>query len=146
MIHWKNFTLFAIVTLISIGYKPFFENKNGTTIGKNLLKIKVESINLKKTTLIQILLRNIFNIIPGIVSIYLMISIFNQPEFASLTTYKKYAKIISHSGSLSIFNNICMLIYFIDVLFIWMDDKNRSLHDRIGNTLVTVNVENKSNQ
>ena len=142
VIHWKNFPLFAIVSLISIAYKPFFENKYGASLGKKALRLKVVTFAEKKPRFAQILLRNIFNILPGIISIYLMSIIFNQPEFAAITTYKKYARLITHSGSMNIFNNSYMVLYFADAIFLWMDDYNRSLHDRIGKTIVIRTLRN----
>src|SRR4051812_19711680 len=58
--------LSTIMSLVVIAYKPFMEYRYGATIGKMALTLKVVDYDYKKAGLMQILLRNVFHILPAL--------------------------------------------------------------------------------
>lgn len=142
MLNWKSAALMVVFSIIPIIYKPFWEYKYGTTIGKKALKLKVVNLNHQKANLQEVLLRNIFYIGFGVINIILYLTVFAMPDFADITELSEYGMINKLSGALVWISYLSSLIYLVEFIMLVIDDKKRSLHDRIGQTYVIKTTTN----
>ncbi|HYC87298.1 MAG TPA: RDD family protein, partial [Chryseosolibacter sp.] len=69
----KSTLLLIIVTLVSTAYKPLMEYFFGATVGKMALRLKVVNTQLDRADFSEIFLRNIFNIIPSLITLVLTV-------------------------------------------------------------------------
>jgi uncharacterized RDD family membrane protein YckC len=136
MTHWKNPALYVLVSLIGLAYKPFCEFMYGYTIGKKVLKLKVVNLQYGKASLAEVLGRNIFNLTTGLVSLFLTLSVFALPGFEEVHSFMEYSTFVSQQQTLNWFGRLSSSHYLIDAIFLWTDNKKRTLHDRIGRTYV----------
>jgi uncharacterized RDD family membrane protein YckC len=83
---WKSQSIFIIVALIQLLYKPFCEYKYGATIGKRAMKLLVVNKVFTKAGLQEVVVRNIFNIISGIFFSGITLIVFNTPAFAAVNS------------------------------------------------------------
>ncbi|MBV9961350.1 MAG: RDD family protein [Parafilimonas sp.] len=133
---WKNMVVLIIISAIQLSYKPFFEYRYGATPGKMALKLKVVSYEFQKATIEQVVLRNIFHILSGLIVLGLGIYAFIQPEFSFASTSSQYAQ-IGKIGMLTLtWEGLMFVIFLIDFIFLVSSPDSRSLHDRIGRTFV----------
>lgn len=134
VIDWKSIPLFIALTLIGIAYKPFMEYQYQATLGKMAMRLVVTNYDFQTPNLQEIILRNIFHIATSITSFFITLALFNDIDFAEITTYANYQFAITKKSS--IYTNIEGLVFIISVIFMFFDDQNRTLHDKIGKTLV----------
>jgi uncharacterized RDD family membrane protein YckC len=133
---WKSLALMICLNIITIGYKPIMEYKFGATAGKMLTKISVLNYEYQPIQMSHSLLRNTFQIIPGIYSLLLAWLIYLLPEFQLTTTLDEYNN-LSNSFINEIWYIVIVTVIFIaDILFLFSDPRNRTLHDRMGQTVV----------
>lgn len=138
---WKNLPLLLFLSSVGFIYKPAMEYKYGATLGKMVLNLTVVNHQFGKANLKEILLRNIFHILGGIITLTQAISIFMDPAFEQVHSFIDYSTMLSQgsqSGSMNIQQNISMIIYFADIITLLSDKQKRSLHDRIGKTYVVI--------
>ncbi len=133
---FKDSLLLILLAIIGLLYRPFFEYKYGATPGKMLTKLSIVNYDLQKITLKQALLRNIFHIISGVISFAVSITMAQSPEFANATTYTSYAVLAGTNQIQSWNSKITGVIFIIEIIFLLRDNRNRSLHDRIAETVV----------
>jgi uncharacterized RDD family membrane protein YckC len=134
---WKSSLLLFLISVIAIAYKPFMEFTYGATLGKMVLKLRVTNTNLEKANLAEILLRNVFHIVPQLVTLLLSIGmIYNNPDFEAVDGWGDYTVFISQFSLLQYINLANGLITIVDAIMLATDEQKRSLHDRIGGTLV----------
>jgi len=134
---WKSALLLVIVTAIGIAYKPFMEFTYGATFGKMALKLKVTNTDFEKADLLEILLRNIFHIVPQLITLLLTITmVYNNPDFESVSGWGEYTTFTQQFSVLQYVNYAAGLIMIIDAIMLAADEQKRSLHDRIGGTFV----------
>ena len=136
MLNWKSSILLVLFSLIPVIYKPFWEYKYGTTIGKKVMKLRVVNLQHEKAGLQEVLLRNIFYIGFGLLNIILYLTIFAMPEFADITEFTEYGNINKLSSAIVGLSYLSSVIYLVEFIMLVVDDKKRSLHDRIGQTYV----------
>ncbi|HYV95473.1 MAG TPA: RDD family protein [Chitinophagales bacterium] len=136
LISWKSPSILAITSLISIAYKPFLEYRYGATIGKMALNLIVVNTAYQKVNLTEALTRNIFSIVLGIFSILTTFLLLNAPGFEDATTLTAYSEFSRKSTLNTGFSIFAFAVYLLDCIFLWSDDRKRSLHDRIANTYV----------
>lgn len=135
MVDWKSIPILVVSTAVSILYKPVMEYKYGATVGKMAAKIKVTNYEFQNPNLQEIILRNIFHLSSGIINLVMSLYIFSLPEFGDVETYRDYQTFVAASKS-SMLSIVLGLITIVDVLFMFSDSQNRTLHDKIGKTLV----------
>ena len=135
---WKSSILLVLVTLAAVSYKPFCEYKYGATLGKMALKLKVVNLEFNKANSTEILLRNIFHIVPPLFSLMLTLSLYAKPEFGEVRSFADYTSFSRQSTGLTFYNFFITILYLVDVVFLLTDRQNRTLHDRIGKTYVIV--------
>lgn len=133
---WKNVPLLLIVSVLSVVYKPFFEFNFGGTIGKMIMRLEVLNYRYEKAKLSRILLRNVFYLIPNILSSLITFLVFNQPDFGDIHSFTEYLRMIQTSGMVSAFNRSVFLLSIIDGFFVLITPKRKALHDLIGGTVV----------
>lgn len=134
IIDWKSIPLFIALTLIGVAYKPFMEYQYQATLGKMAMRLIVTNYDFQAPNLQEIILRNIFYIASSIISFFMTLALFNDVDFAEITTYANYQSVTKAKES--IYANITSLILIISIIFMFFDDQNRTLHDKIGKTLV----------
>ena len=132
----KSPILLAVITLISLAYKPVMEYIYGATLGKMALKLRVVDIRFEKAGLQEILLRNIFNIVPALIVLVITIGIYLSPEFKEINGFMEYSRYNSQFTSLQIINYVSYFITIVDAIVLLADSRKRSLHDKIAQTYV----------
>lgn len=136
MLNWKSAVLMVVFSIIPIIYKPFWEYKYGTTIGKKAMKLRVVNLQYEKANLQEVLLRNIFYIGFGLLNIILYLTVFANPDFADITEFMEYGMINKLSTALVWVSYLSSFIYLVEFIMLVIDEKKQSLHDRIGQTYV----------
>jgi uncharacterized RDD family membrane protein YckC len=132
----KSPILLAVITLLSLAYKPVMEYIYGATLGKMALKLRVVDAQFEKAGLQEILLRNIFNIVPSLVTLVFTVSIYLNPEFKDIDGFTEYNQYTGQFKSLRILNFVSVLITIVDAIILVSDSRKRSLHDKIAQTYV----------
>jgi uncharacterized RDD family membrane protein YckC len=132
----KSIPLLIIISLIGLVYKPFLEYRYGATVGKMALKLTVVNYDFKTISIKEALLRNVFEIGVRIYSLILAYAIFLTPGFRDVTSFKEYAVFSKSVSNGYWFSGIYAMIIIIEIIFLLNDKQKRSLHDRIGETLV----------
>lgn len=133
---WKNVPLLLGTSILSVVYKPFFEYSFGATIGKMAMHLTVLNYKHKKAKLSRILLRNVFYLIPNILSSLITFLVFNRPDFSSMHSLLGYFEMMKNSGMFTAFNRTIFLVSIVDGIVALMTKKHRALHDYIGGTIV----------
>ena len=134
--HWKSLPLMFVIGIASIVYKPFLEFKYGATVGKMAMKLSVLNYEFQKIALSHSLLRNVFQILPGIYSLIIAYLVFQMPEFATTDSLDGYSKLSSSIIDMNFYSIITSIVYIADIIFLFSDSKKRTLHDKIGQTIV----------
>lgn len=132
----KNALLLAAITLLSLAYKPVMEYIYGATLGKMALRLRVVDAQFEKAGLQEILLRNIFHIVPSLVTLAFTVSIYLNPEFQDVDGFMEYSQYTGQFKSLQIMNFVSGLITIVDAIVLVSDSRKRSLHDKIAQTYV----------
>lgn len=136
IISWKNPLVLVVITLLSVAYKPFMEFKYGATLGKMALNLKVTNLKFGKADLKEIVLRNIFHIVPSLVGMFFNVAIYNSPAFESISGFPEYLGLSGQSALLHYNNLFFGLITIVDTIVLLSDKQYRSWHDRVGGTFV----------
>jgi uncharacterized RDD family membrane protein YckC len=133
---WKNLFLLIVVSFIQFSYKPFFEYRYGATPGKMALRLKVVNYEFQQASLAQIITRNIFGILSGLIVLVIGIYTFSQPEFLSVSSLQQYSR-LGYTGMATLtWECFIFIILLIDFSFLVSSADSRSLHDRMGRTFV----------
>jgi len=133
---WKSASVMLVITMIGISYKPFMEFNYGATLGKMALKLKVTDLQFQQPNLQTILLRNVFHIVPTLITSVLSIGMYTDPDFEMVTGYMEFVTFSQQFAATQLVSTISGLITLIDAIMLAVDDQKRSLHDRIAGTLV----------
>jgi uncharacterized RDD family membrane protein YckC len=133
---WKSVPVLVIVTVLSLSYKPFMEYNYGATLGKMALRLKVVNLQFEKADLQEILLRNIFHIVPPLITLFITIGIYSSEEFQDITGFREFSTYSNQHTSLQIINVVSGIITLVDMIVMLSDSRKRSLHDKIGGTYV----------
>jgi uncharacterized RDD family membrane protein YckC len=134
---WKSMELFLALTVINIGYKPFFEYKFGATLGKMAAGTKVTNLDFGAINLQEALMRNIFHIIFVFISAGSTLWIMDQPGFEYVDTFFDYSAFMQSHNQYSLITTwVPALTTLADGIVMLSDTQKRSLHDMIGKTYV----------
>lgn len=136
VINWKNPSVFIAVSLVCLVYKPVMEYMYGATLGKMALKLKVVNQDLEMANGAKILFRNIFNLVPSILTLVMTLPVYYDPEFGSVSGFMEYTAFTRSYASLQVISMLSGLITIVDGIVLMADQKSRSLHDKIAGTLV----------
>lgn len=141
IISWKDPLVYLVITLVTIVYKPAMEYLYGATLGKMSLRLKVVNLKMEAANFGEILLRNVFHIIPNFITLVITVTYYQIPAFEFVTGYVEYSDLLSNSSLLNAINIAFFLLTIVDVIVLLADDRNRSLHDKIGGTYVIERME-----
>lgn len=133
---WKNSVLLVLISIISTGYKPFMEYQYGATLGKMALKLRVRNLEFEEASLTEILLRNIFHIVPAVISLLFTLAMYSDSDFKSVSGLMEFGVFSQRYAWLQYINYAFGFIGIVDAIMLLADERNRSLHDRIGGTVV----------
>jgi uncharacterized RDD family membrane protein YckC len=133
---WKSLFVLIIASVIQLSYKPFFEYTYGATAGKMALRLQVVNYKFQKATLEQIITRNIFGILSGLIALAIGIYAFTQPQFLSISSLQQYSQLGYTSRATLIWEGLMFTVVLIDFIFLVSSADSRSLHDRMGKTFV----------
>jgi uncharacterized RDD family membrane protein YckC len=133
---WKSPLLLVVLTLISLAYKPFMESTYGATLGKMAFKLKVLNLNFEKASLQEILLRNIFNIVPALFTLAFTLGLYTDEDFQEIDGFSQYSALSAQVIGLQVMNFVSGIITIADAIVLLADKNSRSLHDKIGKTCV----------
>jgi uncharacterized RDD family membrane protein YckC len=117
----------VLLSVMAVAYKPFMESVYGATLGKMVLKLKVVNVRLEKASLGEILSRNIFHVVPFLISLTLT-ELFAQWVFSPIFDSSVTALTLIYIAN--------FLVTIVDIVVLLGDKRYRSLHDRIGGTCV----------
>ena len=136
VITWKSVPVLILVTLAGLAYKPVMEYLYGSTLGKMALRLQVVSISFGKADVKAILLRNIFNIVPGLISLIISVQIYSDPGFEDISGFQDFSMFVNQFQASQTMNFVNFALMFIDSIMLGIDEQKRSLHDRIAGTYV----------
>jgi uncharacterized RDD family membrane protein YckC len=132
----KSYSLYVLVGLLAVLYKPVMEYSYGATLGKMALKLKCTNDKYEKISIIEALTRNAVFLIPAITSLALNYFVFTSPAFIEASTNKEVGKVILQFPIIMWVNNLPYLFWIVDAIALGSDNRKRSLHDRWANTFV----------
>ncbi|MBL0105291.1 MAG: RDD family protein [Bacteroidetes bacterium] len=135
-IYWKSVPLFIVGSIINILYKPFCEYMFGMTVGKKMMKLRVQTYDFESINVGEALSRNIFNLLSGVLTVVLSVPLFSDPDFLKISTVIDYTEYMQHYPILDRLNIAMFPVLMIEMVFLSTDLRRRSLHDRIARTVV----------
>lgn len=100
------------------------------------LRLTVTNTSFQKAELGAILLRNIFNIVSGVLVLFISVTMYNDPSFQAISTFMEFSMYSQEYQSMQFVNLANFLIVVIEAIMLATDATKRSLHDRIANTYV----------
>ena len=133
---WKGSLIMVLVSLIALAYKPIMEHMYGATLGKMSLNLKVTNLDFEKASLSQILIRNVFNIVPSLVTLVVMVGVYQDPAFESVSGYFEYSQFLSGFRVIQYVNLLVGGLVIADAIVMLADKRNRAWHDKFASTYV----------
>lgn len=143
---YKSFSLYLLIAIIGLLYKPLLEYYFGATVGKYALDLKVTNVNFDKMTLSQSFLRSSIIILPGILFIPISYLAFNNPDILKINSFMEYSQAVAFNYPMQKYvTNFMQLILVVEIIFLLTDKTKteRALHDRIGKTYVIKTIKAK---
>lgn len=134
--YWGNQVYMIAIAFIGLIYKPLMEFKYGATLGKMTLKIIVVNKQYNAPSLSNVLLRNIFEIGERSVSLMTVLFSFAGAEIVSQGKLGVFTSLENSFTLITVLSLLPALITIVEIIFLLTDDRNRALHDRIGQTFV----------
>jgi uncharacterized RDD family membrane protein YckC len=133
---WKSTGIMLLVAFVSVAYKPFMEFYYGATLGKMASNLKVTNQQFERANLQEILIRNIFFIVPTLLSAFLSLDMYSDAEFESVSGYMEFVELSKQYRTSQFVSYISGLVIIVDCIMLGTDDRKRSLHDRMAGTFV----------
>jgi uncharacterized RDD family membrane protein YckC len=133
---WKSAIILVIFSMVTLSYKPVMEFVYGATLGKMALRLRVTNLEFENASLGEILLRNIFHLTPGLISLFFTIGVYTDPGFESVDGFGDFTIFLQGFPILQYINYVVIFITLVDVIVLISDPQKRSLHDKIGGTFV----------
>ena len=134
--HWKSIAVLIIASLAAITYKPLLEYLYGATTGKRALAIAVINTAYEKPNLGEALLRNIFGVRFGLLSLVSSVFVFTNAQFSEVSTMADYSNLEKQVGYTLLISILIVIIYIADAIVLLADKQKRALHDFIAKTYV----------
>lgn len=136
IINWKNPAIFIVVSLAGMAYKPVMECLYGATLGKMVLKLTVVNSDLEMAGVGTILLRNSLTLVPSILTLVMTLPVYFHADFGSVSGFMEYTTFTQGHTSAQLVSTLSGLIAIVDGIVMMADNRSRSLHDKIADTLV----------
>jgi uncharacterized RDD family membrane protein YckC len=138
---WKSYTILAASFLITLCYKPFFENKFGATIGKMALSLTIVNTDYQRAEIKNILLRNIIDIVDRVVVGFVTLLTFINVGFEDVNSLAGYTKLSNAEAGGEWVTMLTAALILIDAICLIVDERRQALHDKIGSTLVIQKIK-----
>ena len=136
LLDFKFLNSYVLIAFLCMLLRPFFEYRFGATIGKMVFKLKVVNANFGRANIKEVLLRNVFNLFLGSISLIITFYVCSQPEFSIVNTYTEYTNLYNQYDYSDWEISITFIIGILELIFFFADKRVRALHDRIGETYV----------
>jgi uncharacterized RDD family membrane protein YckC len=134
---WKIPSLYIIMSLISILYKPVMECCFAATLGKMIVGLQVVGHDFQKITISEEIKRLSFYLFPGIIQNIITTPIYFSTTFESTDNYRVFnGQVAAHNPSLLWITGIVFVLFFADTVTFFINQPNRALHDVYANTNV----------
>jgi len=134
---WKIPSLYLLIALFTVLYKPVLEYRYGATWGKMLVGLKVVGPDFGKITLKEEMQRVSFYLVPSILQHILTLGVYFSAAFKSTKDYTEFNRyILSENPSLIWINVIVFFLLVADVITFFANRPNRALHDIYAGTYV----------
>lgn len=135
-LNMKNMPLMLVLSLVMIAYKPFMEWRYSKTVGKMALNIKVADANGDKASLQAILLRNVFGIVAGVLSLISSYALYSNEDFLNAETFMEMSMVQQENDPIGAIASVPSLAYFLGLFVMFANNRKQCLHDIIGSTTV----------
>jgi len=133
---WKSELLLMVTFIAGASYKNFFEYKYGATLGKKAMKLRVVNRGLHRVDLNEVLVRNIFDLAWRAFFFILSLVIYRNAAFSTIHSNKEFVDFSNNLLNTNPYLLMYSVLIMIEIVFVLTDKKRRSLHDRMGGTLV----------
>jgi uncharacterized RDD family membrane protein YckC len=128
----KNFSIMVLIGLVWFIYKPLMEWKYGATLGKMAAKIRVVDYSMEFPSFNQSMMRFTPYFAIGLSGLLLHYSLFNMEGFGDVKDVKSLLELQTQNPIGS--RLLALLFFTVSVGFIFSDEKNQALHDRLSQT------------
>lgn len=135
MMTWKILSLYLLVQIAAMVYKPLLEWKYGQTIGKKAVKIRVVSLDLRPITLQQSLNRYVLYFANSFMGLVAGALLFSTEDFAETTDLFAVAELQQQVVNETVTNFLSLLV-FVSCFLSAFDPRRQTLHDKIAKTVV----------
>lgn len=133
---WKSVVLSSAIGLVAILYKPVLEALYSATLGKMGLSLMVVNRSYQKINAREAVLRNIFQIIIGVASLFVTAYTLQHGGTNQAITPKSLGDFDTKTLLSLFFGLGAFFIYVVDAIFLLASPKKQSLHDLIAGTYV----------
>jgi uncharacterized RDD family membrane protein YckC len=135
--NWKIPSLYILIGLFSVLYKPFLEYRYGATWGKMIVGLRVVGHGFGKITLREELRRVSFYLVPSLLQHGLTTVSYYSAAFRSSNNYQEFnSYIINANPSILWLNGIVFVLLIVDTITFFSTSPNRALHDIYAGTYV----------
>lgn len=135
--NWKIPSIYILIGLFTVLYKPFLEYRYGATWGKMIVGIQVVGHNFEKITLQEELRRVSFYLVPSILQHVLTLVSYYSSVFLTTNNYQEFnSYIISANPSILWLNGMVIVLAVVDTITFLSTNPNRALHDMYAGTYV----------
>lgn len=136
---WKIPSLYVLIGLVTIFYKPVMECRFGATLGKMIVGLLVVGRDFEKVTISEELKRVSFYLFPAILQHIITLPLYFSTAFNTINNYKEFNRQVSVSNpSLLWINGIVFVLFIADTVAFFVNQPNRALHDVYAGTNVIV--------
>jgi uncharacterized RDD family membrane protein YckC len=134
---WKIPSLYLVVSLVSIFYKPFLECRFGATLGKMIVGLEVVGHDFGKIDVSSEIKRVSFYLFPAVLQHIISLPFYFSATFDSIYNYREFNGLIAAgSPSLLWISGIVLVLFISDTVAFFVNQPNRALHDVYADTYV----------
>ena len=134
----KELVLAIAGLVLDLAYKVILEKTRGATVGKRLLRLRVQDVKTQRPiTWNQSLLRALPWALSFYAYVFLTIRYFQDPAFHEVVTNSQFLEYAAgHPLANSTIISLLMIAPFLSASWVISDRLYRALHDRLGGTVV----------
>lgn len=134
--NWRSIGLMAVISIAVLCYKPLLEYLYGATLGKKGIGLKVVNKAYEKVNLKEALLRNIFHISVGLISVFVSAYILQHGGVKRSGGIHSLEDIDSSQIISILYSGFVFVLYLADAICLVSNSKKQSIHDLIAGTYV----------
>jgi uncharacterized RDD family membrane protein YckC len=137
VIVWKIPSLYVLIGLVTMSYKPFMECRFGATFGKMIVRLEVVGRNFEKITISEEIKRVSFYLFPAILQHIITLPLYLSKSFDTISDYREFNHYVSlNNPSLHWITGIVIVLLIADTISFFVNQPNRALHDVYAGTNV----------